>query len=939
MANKVDEADVFALPDFWQTSKLLEHIEADATSHFSFFTKDITSDDLNTDSTLIAIPSTAPSQHGFFQFPGHEAGADAPTVEEDEEEQSPPESEHPASIPESDDETEDASDMWINPVIPVDLVPVIRTWDSFTTGKPITTNEPMFLSEAGPTAYDALLCSESDPLGLENAGVPIIDIKTYLSSLLALALGGESVLFAREESQNLKPTLPMMRVSGYSADVLLGLENQCQTCSAALADLHRFVQFAYSTHPSRCGVALASTVSQIIQVVQEWVATSGRNPRSILQLQSTINAVLAILSPFQSLTSQLHRGLSDEDILTLVFRQSYAVDNNEEYLRQIMREVLRRVSGPWIEFLEEWIGTRREEGLPLTKTNVGESKGFVKVQAKVFMDDFGRETEEVDFSLDQEKVPRFMPDDVTDTIFETGRNLRFIRSFHPDHPLAQPGLISSSRPPKAEWLYEWDAILRLESRVDEYRKSLLEAIQSSRHESSNSALDVSLPSEPNAVFQFNLFGFDQLDLEERIQASIEQFSQPIGNAETEDPLGKIVRDRLSGTHKPGIELSNSTPHWSLLPVLSFGSIASAQAQVVNKEALRLLFTAHGLRDHLRLQREFQLLGNGNFWGVMGLRLGGRDSWPPASSELRLALMGILAESYEAKTGLKPDISQGAFNGSSELPGDMSFAVRDLSDEEIDKCMNPDSLEALDFLRLSYTTPPQLTCIITPMSLMQYDRIFKLLLRVLRMLFVVDQLFRDVVMSWRWEDAGDIVYRFVRESQHFVSSIAAYFLDTGVAVPWKMFEERLDKIQASLDRPDSSSDELQSPDRLRELHSLVIDRILLSLFLRQRQQPVLKLLEDIFNTVLQFAKYVRLQSLGRGAEVEDSQGPTTLYKEFRKEVKVFITVCRGLGEKARRTGDKRLEQDRSLREQFGTGDDSMIAQLLAKLDMFDYYLKR
>jgi hypothetical protein len=57
------------------------------------------------------------------------------------------------------------------------------------------------------------------------------------------------------------------------------------------------------------------------------------------------------------------------------------------------------------------------------------------------------------------------------------------------------------------------------------------------------------------------------------------------------------------------------------------------------------------------------------------------------------------------------------------------------------------------------------------------------------------------------------------------------------------------------------------------------------------------------------------------------------------VQIFITVCRSLSEKARRTDGKRGREERIFKEQYGTGDDSMVAQLLVKLDMFDYYLKR
>lgn len=979
MASDGSEDYVFAIPNFWPPSKLLDS-GADAPSAGSFFSTNLTNALANPGADPFALDPLTPTHDGFFKLlPISQDTTE--TVHEDDatdatEAPGPTDGTEQTFEQSSADvdstDGEDGSDLWLEPKMPSKPKPPYRSWNGFYSGNASATHKPMMVTEAGPAAYDALLSTPNDPLKLRNAGVPVVDTKTYLSSLLALALGGESVLFIRKDgTQGLKPALPKMRASGYSSHVLQALENKCLRCGSTLVGLRSFAQTVYSEHTSRCGVALASTVSQVLQVVQEWVAFNGRNPRSLLRLQSTVNSVVAILRPFKALTSQLRHGLTDEDILNLVFHQAYTVDSNEEYLRQIMREVLRRVSGPWIEFLEEWIGTKREQGLPFTKANLGESKGFVKVEARAFRDDFGRELSEVDYVLDSSKMPRFMPDDVTETIFETGRNLRFIRSFHEDHPLAQQDVIASSDPPRAKWLYDWDAILHLESRAVAYRDCLAAAIQSSRSGYAYDPMETSLylaPEKPGSILSF--FGLDTTGMEERIAASIEQFAQPVSTHDAEDPLSRIVRDRLCGTHASAIELSNSTPHWSLLPVLSFGVIASAQAQVVNKETLRLLFTEHNLRDHLKLQREFQLLGNGNLCSrlshalfdpelesantrsgvpkkssVMGLRLGGRDNWPPASSELRLALMGILSDCYNAcQDGKKAERTEHIFDKNlSDLPGDLSFALRDLTEEEIEKCMNPDSLEALDFLRLSYTAPPQLSPIITPLNLLQYDYIFKLLLRVLRMTFVVNQLFRDSnCLAREWEDPGDATLRFVREAQHFVSSVSAYFLDTGISVPWQVFEKKLDKIEMDLHRPStsSSSEEIQSPDKLQELHSLVLDRIMLALFLRKKQQPVLKLLEDIFNTILRFAKSLRLRRLGLSeVDTQAEPEPSALYADFKRKVQIFITVCRSLSEKARRTDGKRGREDRIFKEQYGTGDDSMVAQLLVKLDMCDYYLKR
>src|SRR5690606_14844995 len=114
-----------------------------------------------------------------------------------------------------------------------------------------------------------------------------------------------------------------------------------------------------------------------------------------------------------------------------------------------------------------------------------------------------------------------------------------------------------------------------------------------------------------------------------------------------------------------------SPNWTLVPLLSFGPVIEAQSSLISRECMRLLFDTHQVRTHIDLLRQYFLFGNGVFCsrlahalfdpdlssaerrsgvalsgGTMGLRLSGRRTWPPASSELRLALMGVLSECYQ-----------------------------------------------------------------------------------------------------------------------------------------------------------------------------------------------------------------------------------------------------------------------------------------------------
>lgn len=955
---KEDIANVFAVPDLWRTSTWLDQLpQDDANSffstkldgnsnmanytvmNFSLTTLDYTS---RLPERFIEFEPTKPSKDGFFRLPQLEAHDEEKSAEHD--------ITHDAQTEDIVSATGDeASDIWETLDRPAAPKPSLRTWDAFLNRAP-STAQPLLLTEAGSATYDAVLSWTIDPLELRNKDVPAVDAWTYFASLLALALGRESILFFKDEGgTSFRSALSHIRISGFSSDVLQGLQKQCFTSGKRLLDLRAFVQRTYSKNTSRCSVALASALDEALQAIQRSAVGAGQAPRSLLLLQATIKGISSILAPFHTLITRLDRKPSDEAIISIVYNDVCSIENGEPWLLEIMQEVLRRVSRPWLEFIEEWIGTRNEEGIALSKADIGASKGFVKVEAEAYVDDHGEEVEDVDFRLDRSKMPSFVPDDLAQAIFQTGRNMRFIRESHPEHPLSQPGAINISKPPKTDWVYDWDTILQLESEVSHYRSQLLDYIEDTRsHQMRGNAGVTPVAAENRPAL--DLFALDECSMEDRILASINHLNAPMNARATESRLGHIIQERLSGRAHLPLEINQARPHYTLLPVLSFGGIVAARAQVINRETMRELFRSHHLRGHLRLQREFQLLGNGLFssrlshalfdpdleradrqagvarqGGTMGLRLGGRDVWPPASSELTLALSGVLSESYHSGL-IRIDAPTPVSRDDADLPGGLSFAVRDLSEEEIEKCMNPDSLEALDFLRLSYKAPSELHFIITPMVLMHYDRIFKLLVRVLRMIFITDFLWREA-MSCREED-DEATYRFIREARHFVSSIASYFLDIGIAAPWKLFEDKLDKIQISLNT--RQTEHLESPEQLRELHSNVLQTIMGALFLRKRQQPVSKLLDDVFSVILEYAMVDRLRR--SGSAPSDAETPDQLYRRFKKKVQVFLTVCRGLTEKSRAATRK---------DDIGTaamGDESMIAHLLIKLDIDNYYTK-
>ena len=897
-----------------------------------------------------------PKSNDFFSIPDLPfAPAQAPTSD-------PLPSSKP--LPELPQETNDDYDIWLLPEDPPLEVANYQSWDSFNDTKKGELHAT-YITDAGSSVFDAAVSAKRDHLLVGNAGDPAVGGKVYAASLLALGLGRSSVLFTwNEEKRTFGSTLPRVRISGYTVESLEELSSVFMDCGIMTKSLQTFVRKAYTKDDSPGRIALADAVSNLLTVIQSQLSESASGNQSILQLQVLFRPVHSVLTSFQRIVRNVAASRNDEAMLSTVFEEIQLLEHRTDSLREILIEILSRVSHPWLEFASEWLGLRRETGLPLTKG--GSGKSFVKVANREWVDDRGTDMQERDYVLDYDRVPSFISPDDARAMFEVGRSLRFLREQHPEHPLAKPDVIASTNPPSLEWKFSWQDIIAVESKALQYEKDLTAAIRSLSNSSSPSNVLDTRHACDNALFELSFFGKPKEDMQAHVLASIDIFNLQIKENAIPDRLSSVLHSYLTAVDGTSSD-DNSifSPPIAMTPLLAFNPLIAAQARIVNGTCMRMFFNSHNIREHLALQRSFQLLGNGVFssklshalfdpelesaerhrgvarsGGIMGLRLGGRDTWPPASFELRLALMGVLTESYVSSN---PSYQPRTANFlETTLPGDLSFALRDMSEKEIEKCMNADAIEALDFLRLSYKPPQPLEVVITPIILLKYDQIFKLLVRVLRMLYVVSALFRDATdRTSQWQGIDYVAQRFRIEARHFISSVSGYFFDTGIETTWRIFERKLDQVEARINADDDITlGQNEGLDMLRDYHERVVDRITFALLLRKRQQPVMQLLQDIFGLILQFSKLSRQRALGMEREIGTDDQIKEVYQAFRKKVGVFISVCRGLNEK-KGYGERRPLDGRKLGEQ-GLFDDSDLAeentlgQLLARLEMSNYY---
>ncbi|EFX05478.1 gamma-tubulin complex component [Grosmannia clavigera kw1407] len=977
-------SELFAIPDFWKSSTWQQELGlADASDETpdGFFHLKIGESDAITLFLGQDEPPDDDRESTFFQIPALLRELQPPVeANEDDSTQQPLAVVKLALEPPSAGNDDDDSDLWLYPdeyLLP--SVPGYKSWTSFAHADSRNlVSIPVLASEQGPAFLDALVLSDDNLLGLKVTGGGdslVVDPRGYCSCLLALALGRASVLFSWDDDRRCFVALHSSpRISGFTGPILRSVERTCLECGTYSRSLRAFVDVSFtsatSATPSRA--ALARAVDRLLLTIQSELGVRGQRSRSVLQLQALIRPVAAVVRYMRGLVVQLSRCSADDGILlATLFQEAQSMEHSAPLLREVAKQVLQIVSEPWLGFVGRWIGLD-----PRSKNTMWagqfESKAFVRHGDRVWIDDTGAEQAEPDYFLDADKMPAFIPDEMAQALFETGRNLRFLWTNHPEHALSDPATFARAGPPPLRWQFDWEPVLEAERVADAYELAVAVAIAT--HQRRRPTFQLSQARQPPTSFEIGwslpslelqFFGKDNDQIASGIEASMATLDGPVAHA-ADDGLTTILRQRLfddydnDNSNAETLVLDEFCPHWSLLPLLSFGPVMAAQARLVSRACMQLLFGAHDVRKHLRLQREFQLLGNGVFCsrlshalfdpdlagaeartgvqlssGGLGLRLSNRDSWPPASSELRLALLGVLVESYQDGRNRK--------GGKDKMPGDLSFAVRDLSAEEMDRCMDADSLEALDFLRLSYKPPLALLSVMTPAILVKYDRVFRLLLRVLRMYYVVNQLSRETSVRRATAAAtatatvggslqspdDSVATRFRFEARHFVSSVMAYFLDTGVGTPWQAFDHWLDDVQAGLDGLDEGEGEGESnatkhvisPERLRERHEQTVDEVMAALFLRKRQQPLLELLETIFGLILDFAKLSR----SRASDQTGLQQQTVrLHADFRKKLAVFLTVCRGLGEKQADSAARRTQQ---LPQQSGPS----LAGLLLMLD--------
>jgi hypothetical protein len=807
---------------------------------------------------------------------------------------------------------------------------LFHTWEAFENPQHVEL-QTAYVTERGAGVFDAALQADDSST---SAG-KVLKENILLHSLWNLGLGRSSILFEFvPKLKSFEPTVREGRTSGVSLRAAQSLIAQFIHTGNTFLYLRSFAERTFSSATSiPARVALATTVSSVLSTLEEQLGRNSGNIRSLIQLQQQFSKPREILLHISRMVDATKHAKTNELLASILHHRLLELEDGDTDIRQLSSRIMCVVAKPSLELLAEWMGTMKEQDT----VPVASRGSFVGVEPGT------ADEEQPEYTYRSELMPRFMSPEDGNTLFETGLSLRFLKTQHPEHPLVRLHDAELS-PPEFEWAFGWRDIEAISTKAKLYESRLRQTL-----------LAYSRGSRPDAQ-AVNARTEDFPLIEERQTSHLDTyFADSIRdlNAPPRQPVNALpdeVQLLMEDVLNIGLDArphSEFSPPLSLTSSLSFRPLILAQAKLVNAATLRLFFRSHQLRHHLTLQRQYHLLGDGVFSSLlatalfdperesaerqkgqmrsgvhMGLQLGSRTSWPPASSELRLALRGVLSESYYSSSLYQSLLMSGervqtnttvSGRDNDELPGQLNFAIRALTEVEQEKVMDPDALSALDFLRLQYVPPAPLNLVITSATLDKYDVIFKFLLRLLRMLYVIAHL------PYQYTNIESRQFRL--EAHHFVTVFASYVFQSGIEGHWRDFDGFVGTLETRINEEDAAGEYgtrvTEGIASLRDAHEKCLESIMFCLFLRKRQRKIVALVDEIFDHILLFAKMQR-----PGAKAEESV--KDLYNKLRGKIRVFLSVCRSL------TGKKGYGSGK------GTTEENLMERLVLGMEMNGYF---
>lgn len=343
------------------------------------------------------------------------------------------------------------------------------------------------------------------------------------------------------------------------------------------------------------------------------------------------------------------------------------------------------------------------------------------------------------------------------------------------------------------------------------------------------------------------------------------------------------------------------------------------------------------------------------WGRSGARrwtaglapfLTDRGTWPPGGSELGFLLRTVIIDAqkhgHQQKEGFELR-SEGMQRVIDETEFRLGFAVRDLpTGTGRERWLNPLAIEALDFLYLDYKVPHPLDVLIPHTVLSKYQRVFALLLRLMRVEAAMRFVFRLTCapshsLFKTLSNSNRLLWHFRFVAFSFINTLSTYFYDVAIQGNFNSLLARIAICRES--EAWNNPREFQDVFALAQCHSLVLDDILSACLLRSSQKLASDALRGAMQIVLKFC--ILVGDL-KDAQLEPRQAAATLeslYGNFREKVSTLVKTLEVLLAK-----DPKSQQGVELLVSVGTenehrappGGTESLRHLLSRLDLSQWW---
>ena len=422
------------------------------------------------------------------------------------------------------------------------------------------------------------------------------------------------------------------------------------------------------------------------------------------------------------------------------------------------------------------------------------------------------------------------------------------------------------------------------------------------------------------------------------------------------------------------------------------------SKLINAALISVFFRDLGFPAYLDTCRQFLLLGSASFSDSMQellfadgidadsalqvLRSGqapaaqpgeglssllASERWPPPAGQIstrfNAAVVKAVLHLREAHEVSRQSHGQLGRDALRDLDERLSFALVDPSVSKIrghfhSKWEEPSSIDAMDWLTLSFHPPSLIAPLLTHHAQLSYQRILNFLLRLMRVKAVLRGLhLRVVKLRTHLSLAGELdqsaLFAFQSRAQHFLAALGSYVEHVGIEDIWLSFRNRLEQLQKDVEAQDDSfllqededgggggaddgemsasnfgasnfdeterggegdrrpqastlSAHLKDVFSIAQYHERVLDRIITACFQKQRQSTISSAINELFDIILAFsATLARFEQ--EGSEEARTRALTKVYKlgnRFEARLSLLVRALRIIEQSGRRSSGAR-----------------------------------